>query len=318
MIVYVRLTKMPVSTARAALLKKRLDSFTKTLAGVEQGDVSSIHRARVASRRLRELLPTLHVKHPAAVHKLGKRLRKVTRRLGVVRELDVLAHLLDELHLSRRERSGAVGRVGMVVAKERDAARKRFAARVPVDEMRRIARKLDRVVADLGAGETTEPMHADRSWRWVIEARVARRATRLLSSVNDAGAVYMPERLHAVRIAMKKLRYAAELLAEGGGDAAAEPLKQLRRGQELLGQMHDLAVLLERVRSVQASLTPPNLALWRDLDALVVVLENDCRRLHARYMRSRDAIIDVTTAWSGGDKGRTRARAADPRRMRAS
>jgi CHAD domain-containing protein len=312
------LTNMPVSTVRAALLKKRLDSFIKTLAGVEQGDVSSIHRARVASRRLREILPTLHVKHPAAVHKLGRRLRKVTQRLGVVRELDVLAHLLDELHVSRRERSGAVGRVGMVVAKERDAARKRFAARVPGDEMRRIARKLDRVVAELGDAEAIEPTHADRSWRWVIEARVARRATHLLSSINEAGAVYMPERLHAVRIAMKKLRYAAELLAEGGGAAAELPLKQLRRGQELLGQIHDLAMLIERVRSVQAALTPPNLALWRDLDGLVIALENDCRRLHARYMRSRDALIELTRAWSGVEKGRPAARAADSRRMRAS
>ena len=128
----------------------------------------------------------------------------------------------------------------------------------------------------------------------------------------------MPERLHAVRIAMKKLRYAAELLAEGGGDRADVALKQLRRSQELLGQMHDLAVLLERVRSVQAALTPPNLALWRDLDALVVALENDCRRLHARYMRTRDAILEVTRAWSGVDKGRTTTRAAESRRMRAS
>jgi CHAD domain-containing protein len=316
MIVY-DLTKMPVSTARAALLKKRLDTFTKTLPGVEQGEMSSIHRARVASRRLREMLPTLHVKHASAAHKLGKRLRKITRRLGVVRELDVLAHVLDELHLSRRERSVAIGRVGMVVAKERDAARKRFAAHVPVDEMRRIARKLDRVVAELANAEHAEPTHADRSWRWVIEARVARRAAHLLSSVSDAGAVYLPERLHTVRIAMKKLRYAAELLAEGGGDPAEVSLRHLRRGQDLLGQMHDLAVLLDRVRGVQAALTPPNLALWRDLDALVVSLENDCRRLHARYMRSRDAIVAAATEWSGGDKGQTAAR-ADSRRTRAS
>jgi CHAD domain-containing protein len=309
---------MPVSTARAALLKKRLDSFTKTLPGVDQGDVSSIHRARVASRRLREILPTLHVKHPAAVHKLGKRLRKVTRRLGAVRELDVMAHLLDELHLSRRERSGAVGRVGMIVAKERDAARKRFAARVPVAEMRRLVRKLDRVFAELAEGETAAPTHADRSWRWVIEARVARRANNLLSSITDAGAVYLPERLHTVRIAMKKLRYSVELLAEGGGDPADVSLRQLRRGQELLGQMHDLAVLLERVRSVQAKLTPPNLALWRDLDGLVVALENDCRRLHARYMRSRDAILEVARVCSGREHARTAARAVDLRRMRAS
>ena len=54
--------------------------------------------------------------------------------------------------------------------------------------------------------------------------------------------------------------------------------------------MHDLQVLIERVRQVQASLTPPNVTIWRDLDALVVSLEDDCRRLHARYMRLRERL----------------------------
>jgi hypothetical protein len=37
----------------------------------------------------------------------------------------------------------------------------------------------------------------------------------------------------------------------------------LKRVQGLLGRMHDLQVLIERVREVQASLTPPSLAAWR-------------------------------------------------------
>jgi len=44
-------------------------------------------------------------------------------------------------------------------------------------------------------------------------------------------------------------------------------LRTLRRGQEILGRMHDLQMLIDRVRDVQASLAPPSLAVWRELDA---------------------------------------------------
>jgi CHAD domain-containing protein len=147
---------------------------------------------------------------------------------------------------------------------------------------------------------------------------VARRAAHVLTALDAAGTVYVPERLHAVRIAMKKLRYTAELLAEGAGDAsAAAAIRVLRRGQDRLGRMHDLDVLLERVRQVQASLTPPNLPVWRDLDALVVSIEDECRRVHARYMRMREVITAQATEWSGTDKGRA-SRSAETRRMKAS
>jgi hypothetical protein len=64
----------------------------------------------------------------------------------------------------------------------------------------------------------------------------------------------------------------------------------LKRGQDLLGRLHDLQMLIDHVRETQASLAPPNITIWRELDALVGSLEDDCRRLHARYMRLRDAL----------------------------
>jgi CHAD domain-containing protein len=105
--------------------------------------------------------------------------------------------------------------------------------------------------------------------------------------------MYLPERLHGVRIAVKKLRYAVELSAEVASDRAALDLRVLRRSQDLLGHMHDLQILIGEVRQTQASLTPPSVAVWRDLDTLVGTLEDDCRRLHARYMRLRDALGDL-------------------------
>ena len=280
---------MPVFTTRSELLKKRLDRFTRVLHGVEQGDVPALHQARVASRRLRELMPTLQIEGGTA-RKLARRLRKLTARLGAVRELDVLVLLIDELHLSRRRSSGALGRVGVTISKSRDEARKKLLAHVPIAEMSRLARKLDRIVCDLRQAEGSSSRSAIRSWRWAIDARVARRASRLSLVMARAGALYLPERLHAVRIAVKKLRYAVELASEAAGAGPDADFRALTRGQDLLGRMHDMQLLIERVRQAQASLTPASVTVWRDLDGLIGSLEDDCRRLHARYMRVRDVL----------------------------
>ena len=288
---------MPVvSTTRSELLKKRVDQFTRVLHAVEQGDVRALHQARVATRRMRELMPVLQLDSDTA-RKLGRRLRKITTRLGTVRELDVLLLLIDELHVSRRRGTGALGRVGIRVSKDRDEARKRLLARLPAAEMARLARKLDRVAARLKEDERATSKAAARHWRWTINARIASRAARLSAAMADAGALYLPERLHAVRIEVKKLRYAVELAIDAAGaragDKAAADLRALKRAQELLGRMHDEQTLMEQVRQTQASLAPPNVTVWRDLDALIATLEDDCRRLHARYMRRRDELAGV-------------------------
>jgi CHAD domain-containing protein len=295
---------MPASIDRSDLLRQRLERFTKTLHGVEHGDMRSLHRARVASRRLRELLPTLQMKHPDAARKIGRRLRKVTRQLGAVRELDVMLVQLDELNDGRRDRASAVGRVGLAVARDRDEARKRLLARTPIVEMRRIARKLEGVAEQMDQAQAPGRTQ-DRSWRWAIEARVARRAGHLVDAIRAAGAVYLPERLHAARIALKKLRYAAELLAETTGKPTDVTLRPMRRAQELLGRLHDTQVLIDRVRELQASLAPPNVGTWRDLDTLVLTLEDHCRRLHGRYMRQRTAIEALAVEWAGDERSRT-------------
>jgi len=303
---------MPVTVLRSALLKHRLDRFTRVLQGVDSGDVRSLHRARVASRRLREVIPVLQLDSDIA-SKLGRRLRKVTKRLGVVRELDVLLQLIEELHETRPQHRHALRRVGLVVSKARDEARKRLADHQPVDEMWRVARKLQRVGDDLKRHEERpERRHPVRAKgaAWAIDARVAHRATRLNAAVGEAGSVYLPERLHVVRIAVKKLRYALELAASSPDRAQA--IRTLKRVQELLGRMHDYQVLIDRVREAQASLTPPNVAVWRELDALVLTLDDACRRLHARYVRERtglEAIAARLSAASGAPAPRREQRA---------
>jgi len=262
------------------------------LQGLGEGDVNALHQTRVASRRLREILPVLQVE-PDVARRVGRRLRKVTRQLGAVRELDVLSLLVEELAASGRYDHQAIRRVAAFIGDARKRARNRLLDKLPIDELRRISVKLGRIAEEL---ETEKP---SRGWLWAIDARVTHRALALKTALADAGSLYLPERLHAVRIALKKLRYAREVDVEAAGVGNKSELRSLKRGQDILGRLHDVQVLIDRIRQLQASLAPGEALMSRKLDTLMAALENECRRLHARFIHQRATTIAVCDRASG-------------------
>lgn len=247
------------------------------LPGVSAGDPLAVHRARVATRRLRELLPLVQLDGHAA-QKLGKRLRKVTRRLAAARELDAILALLDGELASAAPQ--AQSRLRAVLGARRQRARARLAAKSVANDLPRLVRKLESVAERLDEADKSRAglsPAVDRQWRWAVDARVAHRAGALRKAIADAGAVYLPERLHKVRIALKKLRYGLEVAVEADGLNNRADLRKLKQAQEVLGQMRDLQVLADRARQVQAipsgrtgsSGTLARLAPWRELDGLI-------------------------------------------------
>jgi len=276
------------------IFRDRLDRFTKVLSGVEEGDVRSVHRARVASRRLRELVPLLQLDGKAS-RKFSKKLRRATRNLGAVRELDVTVALAEELQASGRYADRALRQVASELRRSRDEEWRDFKEQERGAQLRRVARKLGRQIAAAEQKVETEgrdDTQRERSWRWALDARLAKRARTLRQAIDHAGAVYLADRLHTVRIAMKKVRYGLEVAADAGLPAGAE-LKALKRNQELLGRLHDLQVLTDRVRRLQANTERPSASLSRELNLLVAGLEQSCRRLHARYVRDRQLLTEL-------------------------
>jgi CHAD domain-containing protein len=275
------------------LLRIRQQRLVRLLPAVGSGDAQAIHRTRVASRRLRELLPVVPL-DAEVTRRLGRQLRKVTRRLGPIREQDVLLDLLREVGRAGRHHSRAIGRVEAAVREARRSEHKRVVRWLADADLSLVADRLARATHSLRKREREQKPPRARAWRWAIEARVARRSGTLADAITDAGAVYLPERLHVVRIATKKLRYAVELRDESRGGPKGPEQRLLRRAQDLLGRMHDLQVLVDQVRQVQGSMSPPDLTAWHELDELVGALEDECRRLHARYMHLRPALITTT------------------------
>jgi CHAD domain-containing protein len=230
-------------------------------------------------------------------------LRKITRRLGAVRELDVLQLLLEECQQDDRYSRPALSVVGAAIDRARDNARERLAAKLPALEMEGLAGKLEAAFKPFereGASLRRPGVKGSRSARlWALEAAVARRADGVWEAIGHAGTVYAPHYLHEARIAFKKLRYAAELLEEAGRRRLAGDIAVLKAGQDLLGRLHDLEVLIAWVRESQASLSPPDLKMWQELGSLAHTLEEECRRLHASFICDRAKLIAIAARLRG-------------------
>lgn len=276
--------------------QQRLDAFARESSDVVLGSVEALHRTRVASRRLRELLPLLPL-DGAKSRKLNRRLRNITTQLGIVRELDVLASLIDELHRSRRYSTIALTKISQAAVAARRAARKRLVEKLPARKLQRLANMLQRVMKSYEATDVHRsglgPSRTDRGWILTLDTRLARRATRVRTAIERAGALYAPEPLHDVRIALKKLRYAAELSVETGRTGLGPDVAALKAAQDLLGRLHDCEVLIAWGRDAQASLFPPDVITWREVRSLVYAVEVDCRQMHALYMRDRAGLIAI-------------------------
>jgi CHAD domain-containing protein len=248
-----------------------------------EGHPEALHRARVASRRLRELLPLLG----QTSGKAAKRVRKLTRALGRVREMDVALSLLDT-----EELAGGVPRLSVFEARRhlaegRDARREEMLRTLNKLSLKKLQRGLDRLAQDVAADGALAARQA-------LAARLGRRAKALSEAMSEAGAIYVPERLHAVRIAAKKLRYALEIAAELGVKEAARLATRVRRAQVTLGHLQDRTVLLAEVQEAATRAEDP--AARRGLQVVATRLEQAARRLHGEYLSHREDVMAALSA----------------------
>lgn len=215
--------------------------------------------------------------------KARRKIRRLTRALGNVRELDVTLGLLDELARIEGVPRSAVEAVRARVIAERDHGRAAMIKRLDEVNVEKLHRRLASVGEALDACE-------DERWREALVGRVLKRAQRLAEAVDEAGQMYAPERLHRVRIATKKLRYGLEIAGGVGTRSAAPLVRSLKRMQELLGRLHDLQVLLGHVAEVHSSLRPGAGVSHHGLNALAEHIEEECRHLHGRYLSGAVAL----------------------------
>lgn len=307
----------------ARLIARPLNALDEHLPAALEGQPHSVHQARVATRRLRELLPIVgRVLHDGPRRRLRRRLRALTRALGPVREADVTLASIATMTAETAAPVPTAERVSSALAAERAARLAELTDRFDRGRVDRLLGRLRRLEATLASG--AEP----RTWRRRLAGRVRRRADALSRAVADAGALFVSERLHQVRIAAKQLRYALEVAGEARLAGTAASVRALKDVQDVLGKLHDADVLHAAIKRVlgaealaeyaeagavadrpgrtadamadaaDANAADPNAADANAADANAAdaawfdrEITAETRRLHARYLRRQARLV---------------------------
>ena len=287
---------MEHSALSVALLRQRLVSLLTAMPAAQAGDETSVHQARVASRRLREALPVLGARADEnALERAEKRVRRITRALGPVRELDVTLLLLAELEGKGTAARRAIARVRTAVIEERQKRRTEMLEEITPSRLDKLRKRLVRV-----ASPNSRAVAVPRNALTEASAQAAHRAKALKAAIDRAGGIYLADRLHRVRIEAKKLRYALEIQRELMRSRSTAGLARLKNQQDLLGRVHDLEILIDRARGVQSTLAPRDRIGMAELNRLVRVLEDECREGHAAYMRARPSLVKLCDGLTAG------------------
>ena len=266
-----------VITAQATLL-------TRLLPRAIAGDVAAVHRSRVASRRLRETLPLAAAVVPGGAERhLRRDLRRITRALGRVRELDVATAVLNAESRQYPAAAGSCAGIARAWERERDAGHAAMAAKLSRVDLRSVGRRLEGLASDVASAPRA-------AWTREVESRVRSRASALAERVSGLGVVYVPERLHAARIAAKKLRYSLEIARDAADLPCTREINELVQAQDLLGEWHDLLIVQNRIQSVVASRRG---AGARAIAALIQHCDAECRDKHARFLTRVPHLVDL-------------------------
>ena len=234
----------------AKTMLQYLDAMTGMIDGVRRNeDIECLHRMRVASRRLRSLLPLVSDCLPTKqAGRWRRQLRRVTRALGDARDADVQAVCLQQALTDCRDDGQRPGLERLLLR----FRQRRSALQAPLAEtLERLAsgRRMQQLEMALRYLLATSQLYADaesaRHTYSRCRSAIMRRLQEVLAAAATIRGPQCSTELHTTRIAVKRLRYTMQAFAPLYPDALGDAIRAARRLQDVLGNVHDCDVWVD-------------------------------------------------------------------------
>jgi len=285
----------------ARYIRRQAKQLGKQLPGVcTAEDIEFIHRARVASRRLRAALQVFgECFGNRTLRRWRRHIRRLARKLGDARDADVQIQFLCGFLSQSLEPSVCRGLSRLLA--ELDQRRERMQPRVVravkvlrrsgvLEEMlSRTKKVLDRANNADADGATPEALaQFARHIRVRLDEFLALQDS--LQEPDDA------ERLHSLRIAAKRLRYTLEI-ARSTYQGDLQPFIEAAKGlQTLLGEIHDCDVWQAELESFQEAQRKRMLRIYGS-DRPMAQIEPGIELLRQERRRRREELVQQVTAF---------------------
>jgi CHAD domain-containing protein len=221
----------------AQTMDQRVDDLRKLIpSALRDFEEEPIHKARVTTRRL---AAALHLLEPVVSNDLYRKfdriMKKLRRRLGPLRDLDVILSQLEAHHAP----ADAIAWLHERLEAERARARKAAGEK-----------SINKPLSNLGVWWALHGQVEDAAP--AVDSLLSASIQQQLNAFHERATQEPIADPHLLRISGKKLRYTLELAADHGHPLPKDVLKSFEKLQEALGQWHDLVVFSETI--VRASL----------------------------------------------------------------
>lgn len=236
----------PMSEAGRKTLRFHFYRMLENESGTRLGeDIEALHDMRVATRRMRSAIPIFAPYfEKRIVKRFNKDLRRTGRALGRVRDLDVFMEKA-QAYLSSGEGLDSTALDPLISnwEDEREAARRVMLKYLEGNKYNQFVEEFTEFLVTEGAGALDQEMDMPSSY-YVFQA------VPLLVYQRDSvvrGYAHIIEdaplnTLHALRIDIKRFRYALEFFEEVLGDNVKEVIKHAVSLQDHLGDLNDADV----------------------------------------------------------------------------
>jgi CHAD domain-containing protein len=227
------------------LMREQLKVIRAEEPGTRLGtDPEELHKMRAAVRRLRAILGAVRDMFDLDwLEGLRGELDWLGTVLGGLRDLDVLSEYLGEELASLKPAARAVGDdlIDLVDGRRAHAQHKIVAA-LDGERYKKLLARLERAV------QRPKVVSTDLS----LPAVAASQFKKLRKAVKALTKKPNDNDLHAVRIRVKRARYAAELAQPIVGEPAERFVARTKKLQDILGEYQDAVVAEERLRTLVA------------------------------------------------------------------
>jgi CHAD domain-containing protein len=293
------------------LTRKRLERFVSMVPKfLVNDDPKLVHDLRVRSRRLQQTMRVaLPRPKPRGARKIMKALRAVRQALGPCRNLDVnLAVARERAESSQASAREAWNTLVSDLSGERPAV---------LDQARRLVAKQD-LVSFIGRAQTVLA-DVDQTQNPLLDMKhsLSESLIEWDEAYEQADRKRETEELHALRIAGKRLRYRAELLADVGIASFQAMTEDLKQMQATLGDWHDGIVLAqfmaEFVRRMNFVEHHPDLAA-----ALLLQMEEEQKRGSKLINQFFSDAPARRKRWRPGGQGKSAQQADRQKPLRAT
>lgn len=236
----------------ANILLTHVNNIEEEINCVERhDDIEHIHRLRVATRRIHSTLSIFHdylqFKNQENWQVSFEILRK---SLGTARDLDVKINLVDSIinHMADKKYLPGIIRLNLRLNQKRIRQQSVVIQTLEMLKKKNSIKKLKSNCTEFLNMQKTNPIFSNSIYQ-LSEENISSYYSRM---IKFEPFIYQPDcldEIHALRIGIKRLRYAVETFSPLYPDVILPTLKILRTAQDFLGEIHDCDLWVDDIQN---------------------------------------------------------------------